>query len=50
MTYILYALAVIIGIPLGAGVLYLGYRMGQTRYGRGKTETIQTLFSRHTFK
>ena len=34
---------------LGAGALYLGYLLGQTRYGRGKREAVQTLFSRKTF-
>ena len=34
---------------LGAGGLYLGYILGQTRYGRGKKETVQTLFSRNAF-
>jgi len=34
---------------LGAGGLYLGYLLGQTRYGRGKKEAVQTLFSRSTF-
>ena len=40
------ALALVIGSTLGALVLYLGYLMGQSRYGRGKPCTIQTLFSR----
>ena len=50
MGIVLNVLAAIAGLLLGAGGLHLGYRLGQTRFGRGKTETIQTLFSRHTFK
>ena len=50
MTYVEYALAAIGAGLLGAGGLYLGYKLSQTRYGRGKTETIQTLFSRKSFK
>jgi hypothetical protein len=49
MTYVLYALGVIGGALLGAGGLYFGYKLSQTRFGRGKTEIIQTIFSRHTF-
>ncbi len=40
----------IIGVGLGGAVLYLGHKAGQTRYGRGGRQTIQTLFSRKTFK
>ncbi len=50
MRYVVYALAVIAGCILAGSGLYAGYKLGQSRYGRGKTETIQTLFSRITFK
>jgi hypothetical protein len=50
MRYLLYAVAMLGAGSLGLGGLYVGYRMGQSRFGRGKTETIQTLFSRITFK
>jgi hypothetical protein len=50
MVIVLNVLAAIAGLLLGGGGLYLGYKLSQTRFGRGKTETIQTLFSRHTFK
>jgi hypothetical protein len=50
MKDVLAVLAVIGGGILGVGGLYIGYKLGQTRYGRGKTETIQTLFSRYKFK
>jgi hypothetical protein len=50
MVVVLNVLAAIAGLLLGAGGLYFGYKLSQTRFGRGKTETIQTLFSRHTFK
>ena len=50
MRYFLYAVAMLGAGSLGLGGLYVGYRLGQTRFGRGKTETIQTVFSRITFK
>ncbi len=49
MKVVLFALAVVGGGLLGAGGLYLGYLLGQTRYGRRKEETVQTLFKRATF-
>jgi hypothetical protein len=48
--YVVFLLAVAGGGLLGFAGLYLGYKLGQTKYGRGKSETIQTLFSRITFK
>jgi hypothetical protein len=49
MTYVVYALAAVGGVILGAVNFHVGYKLSQTRYWRGKTETIQALFSRHTF-
>ena len=50
MRYLLYAIAMLGTGSIGLGGLYVGYRMEKSRFGRGKTETIQTLFSRITFK
>lgn len=50
MRYVIFALAVAGGGLSGFGGLYLGYKMSRSKYGRGRTETIQTLFSRITFK
>ena len=44
------ALALVIGGTLGVVGLYFGYVSSQSRYGRGKANTIQTLFSRIRFK
>lgn len=49
MRVFLLAVAVVGGGLLSAGGLYLGYLLGQTRYGRRKKETVQTLFTRATF-
>lgn len=50
MRYLEDIVAVAAGCLLGGAGLYLAYKLSQSRYGRGKTETIQTLFSRITFK
>jgi hypothetical protein len=50
MKYVLFALAAVGGGMLGLAGVYVGYKLGQTKYGRGRAETIQTLFSRITFK
>lgn len=45
-----FAVAILGGAILGGSGIYVGYRLGQTPWGRRKSETIQTLFSRHIFK
>ena len=49
MRFALASLAIAGAGLLGAGGLCLGYLLGQSLYGRGTKEAVQTLFSRITF-